>query len=67
MGKGAGPNGKAADITLKMNDADFTKLIAGTANAQKMFMSGKLKVTGDIMKATRVESVLKKVQTKSKL
>jgi len=50
-----------------MNDEDFEKLVTGKANAQKMFMSGKLKVKGDIMKATRVESVLKKVQMKPKL
>ncbi|RMZ67339.1 fatty acid-binding [Pyrenophora seminiperda CCB06] len=66
VGKGAGPNGKA-DVTLTMNDADFGKLVSGQANAQKMFMSGKLKVKGDIMRATKIEAIIKKTQIKSKL
>ena len=41
-------------VTLVLSDDDFAKLIAGTANAQKLFMSGKLKVRGDVMKATKV-------------
>jgi putative sterol carrier protein len=40
-------------------DADFQKLIEGKAQAQRLFMSGKLKVKGDVMKATKVEVVLK--------
>lgn len=30
-------------------------------------MSGKLKIKGDVMKATKMEPILKKAQTKSKL
>ena len=30
-------------------------------------MSGKLKVKGDVMKATKMEPILKRAQTKSKL
>jgi putative sterol carrier protein len=32
-----------------LNDAEFQKLVEGKANAQKLFMSGKLKVKGDVM------------------
>lgn len=54
-------------MTLQLSDADFGKLVEGKANAQKLFMSGKLKVKGDVMKATKMEPIFKKVQTKAKL
>ena len=54
-------------VTLVLSDVDFAKLISGKANAQKLFMSGKLKIRGDVMKATKMEPILKKAQTKAKL
>lgn len=54
-------------VTLSLSDADFAGLVAGTANAQRLFMSGKLKVKGDVMKATKLDPILKKAQTKAKL
>ena len=54
-------------VTLILSDADFGKLMSGKANAQKLFMSGKLKIKGDVMKATKMEPVLKKAQDKAKL
>ena len=54
-------------VTLILSDADFAKLMSGKANAQKLFMSGKLKIKGDVMKATKMEPVLKKAQNKAKL
>ena len=54
-------------MTLSLSDEDFSKLVNGKANAQKLFMSGKLKVKGDVMKATKAEPVLKKAQSKAKL
>ena len=50
-----------------MDDAQFAKLIDGKANAQKLYMGGKLKVKGDVMKATKMEPILKKAQSKAKL
>lgn len=64
VGKGLG---EKPNVTLSLADADFTNLITGKANAQRLFMSGKLKVKGDVMKATKLEPVLKKAQTKAKL
>lgn len=52
---------------MTLSDADFGNLVAGKANAQRLFMSGKLKIKGDIMKSTKVEPILKKVQSKAKL
>ncbi|KAM0285669.1 hypothetical protein ACHAQH_001375 [Verticillium albo-atrum] len=59
--------GTKPTVTLSLSDADFASLVAGKANAQKLFMSGKLKIKGDVMKATKMEPILKKAQTKSKL
>ncbi|KAI9837102.1 MAG: hypothetical protein M1819_000753 [Sarea resinae] len=67
VGKGLAPDGKKNDVTLSLSDDDFAKLVSGKANAQKLFMSGKLKVKGDVMKATKMEPILKKAQTKAKL
>jgi putative sterol carrier protein len=50
VGKGVAPEGKKAAVTLVLSDSDFGKLVSGKANAQKLFMSGKLKVRGDVMK-----------------
>jgi len=47
-------------VTLSLSDEDFGKLVAGKANAQRLFMGGKLKVKGDVMKAAKLEPVLAK-------
>lgn len=54
-------------MTLSLSDADFGSLVAGKANAQRLFMSGKLKIKGDVMKATKLDPILKKAQNKAKL
>jgi len=50
-----------------MSEQDFGSLVAGKASPQRLFMAGRLKVKGDVMKATRVEAILKKAQLKAKL
>ncbi|PYI21426.1 putative lipid transfer protein [Aspergillus violaceofuscus CBS 115571] len=67
VGKGAAPQGGKADVTLSLSDEDFSSLVSGKANAQRLFMGGKLKIKGNIMKATKMEPVLKKAQSKAKL
>lgn len=52
---------------FSLSDQDFQNLVSGKASAQKLFMSGKLKIRGDVMKANKAELVLKKAQTKAKL
>jgi len=64
VGKGLGTK---PTVTLSLSDDDFGKLVSGKANAQRLFMSGKLKVKGDVMKATKMEPILKKAQVKAKL
>ncbi|KAF4591896.1 SCP-2 sterol transfer family protein [Ophiocordyceps camponoti-floridani] len=63
---GTGTGGKPT-VTLSMSDDDFGKLVVGDANAQRLFMSGKLKIKGDIMKATKLDPIMKKAQGKAKL
>ncbi|KAK4626552.1 Fatty acid-binding protein [Fulvia fulva] len=67
VGKGLAPEGKKADVTMILSDENFAKLIVQKANAQKLFMSGKLKVKGNVMKATKLEPILKRAQPKAKL
>lgn len=55
VGKGAAPEGQKPDVTLIFKDEDFGKLAAGTVQAQKLYMSGAMKVRGDLMKATKAE------------
>ena len=37
-------------MTLSLSDDDFAKLASGKTQAQRLFMSGKLKIKGDVMK-----------------
>ncbi|KAF5100669.1 hypothetical protein D0Z00_001181 [Geotrichum galactomycetum] len=53
-----------ADITLTLSDENFANLVSGKANAQKLFMGGKLKVKGNVMKAASIETVLKAAKPK---
>ncbi len=48
-----GVAGKAA-CTLEMSDADFMAMATGAADAMKLFSSGKLKITGDVMASQKL-------------
>ncbi|RKP28934.1 sterol-binding protein [Metschnikowia bicuspidata] len=60
-------NPPESDVQLLLKDADFVKLASGKANGQKLFMNGKLKVKGNMMKATAIESVFKSLEPRPKL
>ncbi|TPX59330.1 hypothetical protein PhCBS80983_g02516 [Powellomyces hirtus] len=64
---GAGPAPTKADATVLISDADFVTLASGKANAQKMFMAGKIKVKGQMMLAMKLDGVLQDAKKKSKL
>jgi putative sterol carrier protein len=44
-------------VTLKLKPADFLKLVSGTASGPTMFMTGRLKLEGDVMLASRLTSL----------
>ncbi|KAG8533784.1 uncharacterized protein KY384_001525 [Bacidia gigantensis] len=50
VGKGEAPDGEKADVIMTLSDEDFGKLATGKTQAQRLFMSGKLKIKGDVMK-----------------
>lgn len=56
-----------ADVTLMMSDVDFLKLVNDEANPQKLYMSGKLKVKGNLMKAVAIEKILRAADPRPKL
>ncbi|KAF9899863.1 hypothetical protein BX616_002805 [Lobosporangium transversale] len=58
-------DGKKPDIVIDIADDDFIALAEGKANGQKLFMSGKIKVKGAIMMATKLDSVLNAAKDKS--
>jgi len=59
--------GKKPDIQIDVADADFIALSQGKLNGQKAFMQGKLKIKGNMMLATKLDTVLKSSQPKAKL
>jgi putative sterol carrier protein len=48
----------AANCTLELSAADFKDMVEGKLNGTMAFMSGKLRVQGDLGLAMRLESVL---------
>ena len=53
-----GPAKGKADCIINLGDDTFADLADGKLNGQKAFMSGKLKVKGNIMLATKLDGVL---------
>jgi putative sterol carrier protein len=49
-----------ADCLLELDYENFCKFLAGKLNGTMAFMTGKLKVKGDIPKALKLESIVKK-------
>jgi putative sterol carrier protein len=56
VGKGEAPS---PNCTVTMAEADFLSMLAGRLNAQMAFMTGKLKVAGDMGLALKLESLLR--------
>src|SRR5215470_9862460 len=54
LGKHAAPN-----ITLTMKESDYLDMINGKLNGQMAFMTGKLKIAGDMGLALKLASLFK--------
>ncbi|XP_046571708.1 hydroxysteroid dehydrogenase-like protein 2 [Haliotis rubra] len=61
-GKGEAPNGSQCTMTL--DSGDFSKMFAGQLNATNAFMSGKLKIKGDMAMAMKLEKLMSKTRAK---
>lgn len=48
---------KPADVTISATMDDFKKLVDKTMNAQMAFMSGKIKLQGDMMAAMALQKI----------
>ena len=54
------PDGDHAPrVTFTMKPVDFLKLVTGNAAGPMMFMTGKLKIDGDLMFAASVQSLFR--------
>ena len=59
MKQGAG----TVDCTLELADADFMAMTSGKADPMKLYMGGKLKISGDLMASQKLD-FLKKIDPK---
>jgi putative sterol carrier protein len=55
VGAGSAPNAKC---TVVATDQDFLAIVNGKLNAQMAFMSGKLKIQGDMALAMKLQQIL---------
>lgn len=62
LGQGEGPN--KASCTMTMDTEDFVKMFSGQLKPTAAFMAGKLKITGDLSLAMKLESLMGQMQSK---
>ncbi|MCS6914578.1 MAG: SDR family NAD(P)-dependent oxidoreductase [Myxococcales bacterium] len=67
-GSGSVTPGAAAapDVTLTLSEADFIAMTTGQADPQKLYFGGKLKITGNLLAAQKLE-FLKKIDPQAAL
>ena len=66
VGAGSVASGVApADVTLELSDEDFLGMVSGKADPQKLFMTGKLKISGNVMASQKLTHLMKRVDPKA--
>lgn len=55
------------DLTLTMSDANFAQLVMGKLNPQQAFLMRKLKISGSMAMALKLQPILDAAAPKSKL
>jgi putative sterol carrier protein len=50
------------DVTFRVGPVDFVKLIAGAESGPKLFVFGRLKISGNLMLAARVQGFFRQPQ-----
>jgi len=63
--KGQPASGAKADVTVDVSEEDFLLLAQKKANAQSLFMKGKLKIKGNLMTAMKFDQLVKKLPVPS--
>ncbi|KAA0703776.1 Hydroxysteroid dehydrogenase-like protein 2 [Triplophysa tibetana] len=61
---GSGEPPVKADVVMTMDSADFTKMFAGKLKPTMAFMSGKLKIKGDMGLAIKMEKMMSMMKSK---
>lgn len=68
LGNSDSQSAEESDIRIRISDLNLIKLIRGKQSAQRLFMAGKLKIKGNVLKAAYIEKLLKYAgQEKAKL
>ncbi|MFT3710538.1 MAG: SDR family NAD(P)-dependent oxidoreductase [Archangium sp.] len=60
-GKVSAGKAEKAECTLALTNADWLDMVSGKADSMKLFQSGKLKITGNVMASQKLE-FLKKIE-----
>ncbi|XP_045514728.1 hydroxysteroid dehydrogenase-like protein 2 isoform X1 [Pieris brassicae] len=61
---GSGEPSSGADATLTMDGKHFAEMFSGKLKPTTAFMMGKLKISGDLPKAMKLEKLMKSLKTK---
>lgn len=64
---GKGPSETTPDATLTMDSKDFFNMLSGQLKPANAFLSGKLKINGDMRKAMKMEKLMSALKNKAKL
>jgi len=62
-----GPPSEKPDLTVTVNDANFAQLVMGKLNPQQAFLMRKIKISGSMGMAMKLQPILDAAQPKPKM